>query len=170
MRTIKGKTMVIIPVNSVDPKTKEKFIGISLSIWPKCGVAVFLGILLILTSCIYHSALYGYTMPTWAPLGVIMILALLSMRWRLLMSENGGTLLRQLTIFSIAVSQTPFRYEGEVKRIHLMASGLRKNQYYILFVGPKTNVSLHYCVIPESRRRLITYQISSMFNLEMPEN
>ncbi|MCD9485918.1 MULTISPECIES: hypothetical protein [Photobacterium] len=162
--------MIIIPVNSVDPKTKERFIGISLSVWPKCGVAVFLGILLILTSCIYHSILYSYTMPTWAPWGAIAILALLSMRWRLSMSEDGKTLLRQLTIFSIAISQTPFKCNGEVKRIHLMPSGLRKNQYYILFVGPETKVSLHYCIIPEEKKRLITYQISSMFNLEMPEN
>ena len=162
--------MVIIPVNSVNPKSKEKFTGISLSVWPKCGVATFIGSLLILISCIYHSSLYGYTAPTWAKWGVLMMLTLLSMRWRLSMSKNRKSLLRQLTIFGIAVTQTPFQCEDEVERIHLMPSGVRKNQYYILFSTPKTNVSLHYCVIPESRKRLITYQLSSMFNLEMLED
>lgn len=162
--------MLIIPVDSCSSKTKEHFKGISVSTWPRCAVVAIMVFMLLFISSCYHSILYGYIMPTWAPYGIVLTSVMLSMRWRLSMSESKAKLIRQFTIFGISVFQRTFKLTGPIQRFHLVPTRLAKNQFYFVFSNQTENVSLHYCTLPSKRKALISYQISSMFNLKMPED
>ena len=146
------------------PFTTKSAVGFSICPIAKSLLTLSGIISLLSASSIYHSTLYGYSVPDWAlPISILCILPF-GIRTRVALSNDKKTLKRQIGLFGIKVYEWVYK-DVSFNKFNCIRTDAIDNQYYFLVQGEEKYVSVHYCKINAKKVSAMDKKLNLMLGL-----
>ena len=94
-------------------------------------------------SIVYHSALYGYSAPTWGWPLIIIPLSIVGLRIRLSLAQDRKSSFRELTFLGIRLKKRTF-HSIYFKGFDIRCTNIVKGQYYYVLNCEDGDTAIHY--------------------------
>ena len=154
--------MLVLPF--IKFQKKQPFAtGFSISALSKLILALSGILVAIGLSSVYHSMLYGYTMPIWAvPLAFIAFIPF-GFRIRVALSADKKVLYRQNVLFGVLLREKKYYDEG-FHSFRCVPTNIIDKQFYLVAKGAQ-DVSVHYCKMQKSRSNKVQSLLAGMLGV-----
>lgn len=119
-------------------------------------------------SIMYHSVLYTYTMPTWAPVGFIVCVLPFLTRRKISLCDDNKRLTIELSFLGLDFNTRSYLTKAAFNKVALVPTGAIDNQYYIIVESEDVRVSAFYKKLKPNKIS-VTQTMLNLFLLEDEE-